>query len=187
MKKLGIAVAALVAAQLLSGCFVMRESGWSKDKVKAGDSTTFKAALLGTGEADSHFFILPRLDGDISIRRPVLDPKEVLGKRRKLVEDAQLGAIAVDSGNGCDAGIAVPRRGPPDTRAYKTTKEIPAPENKFVDATFRAKVADSSLGGPVFGVVYIGYWDDDGDGIPEDNDQDSINCTGFSSSAFLVK
>ena len=188
MKKIGVVATALVAAQLLSGCFLLREAGWSKDKVKAGDATTFKASLIGSGEEAAYFFILPRLEGDISVRRPVFDPKAVLGKRRKLVEDAQLGAIAVASGNGCDAALAQPRQGPsPPSRAYKTSKEIPAPENKFVDATFRAKVAESALKGPVFGVVYVGYWNDDGDGIPEDNDQDAINCSGFSTSGFLTR
>ena len=34
---------------------------------------------------------------------------------------------------------------------------------------------------------YVGYWDDDGDGIPEGNDDDQINCTGFTTSGFQVK
>jgi hypothetical protein len=191
-KRLSAVVIALAAAQLFSGCFFLRESNWTKDKVKAGKATTFEAKLIG-GDADpSHFFILPRLEGDdVSIRKPVFDAKEKLGPQKSLVEDAVLGQVAVDSGQGCDASIVPdsPRQGPTaPSRAYKTANEISSANNKFVTATFKAKVAEGTAPGTgEVGVVYVGYWDDDGDGIPEDNDDDAINCTGFTTSAFLVK
>jgi hypothetical protein len=188
-KRLSAVVLALVAAQLLTGCYFLRESNWTKDRVKAGKSTTLEAKLIGGSADPSHFFIMPRLEGDVSIRKPHFDTQEKLGPQKTLVEDAVLGAVAVDSGQGCDASIVPePRRhGPqPASRAYKTANEIPAASNKFVTSTFKAKVAPSQTGA-VVGVVYVGYWSDDGDGIPEGNDDDSINCTGFTTSAFMVK
>jgi len=187
-KKFLAIVVALVAAQLLSGCYLLRESNWTKDKVEAGKSTTFEAKLVGTSADPSRFFILPRLSGDVDIRKPVFDTKEKLGPPKQLVEDAVLGQVAVDTGEGCDASIVPPPRQGPATpsRAYKTPNPVQTLENKFVTATFKAKVAASQQSG-VPGVVYVGYWDDDGDGIPEGNSDDAINCTGFTTSAFLVK
>ena len=186
-KKFCAVVIALVAAQILSGCYLLRESNWTKDKVQAGKSTTFEAKLVGTSADPTRFFILPRLDGDVQIRKPVFDTKEKLGPPKQLVEDAVLGQVAVDTGSGCDASVVPPPRQGPSipSRAYKTPNPVQSLENKFVTATFKAKVAASQPTG-VAGVVYVGYWDDDGDGIPEDGD-DAINCTGFTTSAFLVK
>ena len=183
--KLPAVVGALVAALLLGGCYGLRESNWTKDKVEAGKATTFQAKLLGGSGNPSHFFIMPRLQSDeVSIRKPVFDVKEKVGTRKKLVEDAVLGQVAVDTGEGCDAGAGSLSEQP---RAYKTANEIVPAEGKFVDATFKAKVASGATGDQVGGVVFVGYWDDDGDGIPEGTNDDAINCTGFTSTAFLVK
>jgi hypothetical protein len=187
MKKLPVVAGALVVAQLLSGCYVLRESNWTKDKVEIGKSTTFEAKLVGTSANSTRFFILPRLAGDVSIRRPVFDTKEKVGSRKKLVEDAVLGQVAVDTGVGCDASVVPPRRGPSvPSRAYKTPNPVPSANNKFVISSFKAKLDPSQTSG-VAGVVYVGYWDDDGDGIPEGNNDDVINCSGFTTAAFLVK
>ena len=187
MKKLIAVAVALVAAQLLSGCYILRESNWTKDKVSAGAASTFQAKLVGSGGEPSRFFILPRLEGDHSIRKPLFDTKEKLGPAKQLVEDAVLGQVAVDTGDGCDAAIVSPRRGPTvPSRAYKTPNPVAAPANKFITSTFKAKVSPTELTGLV-GVVYVGYWSDDGDGIPEGNAEDAINCTGFTTSAIVVK
>ncbi len=185
-KRLSAIVIALVAAQLLGGCYGLRESNWTKDKVKPGKSTTFQAHLLGGGAADpTHFFILPRLESDdVSIRKPIFDTKEKLGPAKNLVEDAVLGQVAVNTGEGCDAG-ASSLSGQP--RAYKTANPVTSADGKFVDATFKAKVAGGATDAEVGGVVLVGYWDDDGDGIPEGTNDDAINCTGFTSTAFLIK
>ncbi len=95
-----------------------------------------------------------------------------------------LGQVAVDTGDGCDAGASGLLSQP---RAYKTANPVVSAQGKFVDATFKAKVASGATDIEVGGVVLVGYWDDDGDGIPEGTNDDAINCTGFTSTAFLIK
>lgn len=184
-KGLSAIVIALAAAQLLGGCYGLRESNWTKDKVTPGKLTTFQAHLLGGSADPTQFFILPRLESDdVSIRRPTFDTKEKLGPAKKLVEDAVLGQVAVDTGVGCDAGDSNLSGQP---RAYKTANAVTSAPGKFVDATFKAKVANGATDSQVGGVVLVGYWEDDGDGIPEGTTDDAINCTGFTSTAFLIK
>jgi hypothetical protein len=63
-----------------------------------------------------------------------------------------------------------------------------AKQNKFVDAKLKVKRTSDDQSG-FAGVIISGEWLDDGDGVPEDPGatDDEIDCTGETTTSFLMK
>lgn len=186
-RKVLVIVAALVATQLLSGCFFLRELTWNKDKLAPGDKTNATISLQAIDDGpDGYFFVLPALESDLRYKGANFDQTRALGNRQRMVEDTVLGNEAFDQ---CVSLFAGPRlRGPgSDVTAFRTEGVVADNrENKFVEARLKVRAPGSSDAPGGFGVVFTGIWVDDGDEIPEADD-DQIDCTGFSSTSLLPK
>ena len=189
-KKLSIVIGALVAAQLLSGCYFLRELDWKKDIVPRGESTKATINLQPSGEEETSYFFMGMAGKGtgFTVKRPVFDVQDVTGQEQKLIEDNSLGEFIEN-----DCGVVIPTgsvRGPGiPSVLWRTENEVDGGrENRFVDVRLKAKRA-SNDGGGFAGVVITGRWIDDGDGVPEDPDttDDSISCTGQSTTSFLMK
>lgn len=197
-KKLFAVVIALVAAQVFSGCYLLRELSWDTDKVKPGDKTTATIGLQGSGstmmargatEQEGRFFlvVLAESSEGIAIKRPTFDSNDQLGAKEKLIRDDALLEFAFDQPP-CDGLIPFRRQGTGPGGAWRTESTVPNTE-KFIQAKLKAAVADDAPGGGIFGLVASGEWIDDGDDIPEDpgSSEDEITCTGFTTTSFGVK
>jgi hypothetical protein len=201
-KKISAVVFALVAAQLLSGCFVLRELNWSTDKVKPGNKTTATisftpsgsspAALTRGAPSNTHFFLAvlgPTSDG-VTFKRPKFDSDDVTNQKEKLTSDDEMFDYALQN-ESCNSVLAVITRGGsgPPGELWRSQDPVNSNTNEFVEAKLKAKVDDEAPGGGFFGFVFSGYWDDDGDGVVEDpaTSDDVIECAGQTSTSFLVK
>jgi hypothetical protein len=198
-KKLLAVVVALVAAQVFSGCYVLRELSWDKDRVKPGETTTGTISLQGgvnparargLTAPQGHFFLAVAGENSagLSFRRPTFDVKDQTGQKEKLTQDSQLFDLAFDIGGGCTNFFTRRQQGGPPGQLWRTQDPV-ADANKIIQAKLKAKAADSSPGGGLLAVVASGEWIDDGDGVPEDpaSSDDEINCTGFSTTTLSVK
>lgn len=88
----------------------------------------------------------------------------------------------------CQLFVPPVRRGG-GTAVWSTQDPVTAEKpQKFVDVTLKAKRTSNEEGG-FGGVVITGVWADDGDGIAEDpgSTDDEIECTGESTTSFLMK
>lgn len=200
-RKLSVAIGALVAAQLLSGCYILREISWNKDKVNDGDKTTATIGLQPTGGSfgrvaargngtEGRFFLFAINENSegVDLRRPTFDSGDVTNQKEKLTRDNALRDLAADGG--CPIPIAFARQGPfSGGKVWRTDDDVSSATNKFVDAKLKAKVAQDAPDGGFFGLIASGIWVDDGDGVPEDPDStdDEIDCTGFTTTTFQVK
>ncbi|MDQ2675411.1 MAG: hypothetical protein M3Y34_01260 [Actinomycetota bacterium] len=204
-KRVLAVVVALVAAQVFSGCYFLRELSWSVDKAKPGEKTVATVGLQptggpsmrllrGPGSGDSYFFLgaAGELTEGIEFKRPIFDSKDVTGQKEKLIADPELYDLAFEDGP-CGSLITAPiRRGggfPVPGVAYRTEGTVSSDTRKFVEAKQKVKVDNGAPGGGFFGLMFSGEWIDDGDGIPEDPEttDDEISCTGFSTTTFQVK
>ena len=189
-KKLIVCVGVLVAAQLLSGCYFLRELNWSKDVVPKGENTKATIGLQPSGdeEADYFFMGLAGKGAGFTLGVPTFDSKDVSGQKQKLVEDAELNGLI---GENCDLFIPQARRGAVGGSLLWRTEDpvTAAKEQRLVDATLKAKRQAPGEGGGFVGIFITGFWSDDGDGIPEDpaSTDDEIECTGESTTSFLMK
>ena len=201
-RKLFAVVVALVAAQVFSGCYVLRELNWDKDKIDPGEKSTATIGLQGagntttaaiargaTGDAGRFFLaVVGEGSGGFDISRPTFDSKDQLGAKEKLTRDDELLDLAFDDGP-CSGLLPFRRQqGAPPGRAWRTQDDVES-TNKFIESKMRAKVADDAPGGGFFGFVVSGQWIDDGDDVPEDPDtsDDEISCTGFTTTTFKIK
>lgn len=191
MRKL-LAVGALaIAVTAFSGCFVLREAGWSVDRVKPGDSTKLTIGLQPSGSGDGstgYFFMtFPNEHSDgIHIVHPVFDAGGVLGNPKNMVRDDVLRQEIIDEDECSGAGPGVDENFP----VWRTNHQVNSSAvRKLVDATLKAKTNQSASGGGAFGVLTTGDWADDGDGIPEpsSSSDDEISCNGFATTGFNVK
>ncbi len=182
-KKILAVVGALVAAQLLSGCFALQQFNWSDGKVKAGDNVTGDITLIGNGapgDEKSYFWVyLDRalIDDGTTIKKVRFDSKKTLAKKPvKMVEDPALAAAYEEVG--CQFAPTL------EGTLYRTKKRVSSATRKLPHATFKLKTSDESIG--YIGFVTTGDWLDDGDKVPEDPDttDDEISCTG-STTTFL--
>lgn len=199
-KKLSVIVFALVAAQIFSGCYVLREIGWSKDKIKEGEKTKATISLQSSNSGsktlrgvagEGRFFLASFAEQSegLSLKRPIFDVGNVIGQKEKLVQDDALADLVFTDEN-CPTPVTA-RRGPgpsPDT-LWRTEGDVNENPNKFVDTRLTAKVANGAPGGGLFGLIYTGAWIDDGDGVPEDpaTTDDEIFCSGIATTTFVVK
>jgi hypothetical protein len=192
-KKVLAIVVALVAVQLVSGCYQLREFDWSKDQVKPGDATTGRISLTGVDDkVDGRFFIFVSvLSEDLAAKFPSAswDTNGVFGKPKKMVKDSGLVTAARDYG-GCDGVFVRRQHGPPPIveLAFVTRKNVRDDAPRFVEAELRSKLANGATSGPI-GNVATGEWIDDGDGVPEDPDMtdDEIDCTGSVTTSYGAK
>jgi hypothetical protein len=190
-KKVLAVVVALVAAQVLSGCYFLRELNWNKDIVPKGEDTTATVGLQPSGEpkSTSYFFMGATGKGvGFTLGRPVFDSKDVTGQKQKLIEDNSLGDAI---GGNCDVFTPVRSvRGPGvPSELWRTDEEVHADTNKMVQAKLKAKRNSANEGGGFAGLIITGEWEDDGDGIPEDPEtsDDEIMCTGESTTSFILR
>src|SRR5690349_20025108 len=103
-KKLLVCVGALVAAQLLSGCYVLRELDWNASKIKNGDKATATLGLQGTDTNTANIFARGGTPGEgrvflaalgeggdgLTFKRPTFDSTDQIGAKEKLTEDPDL-------------------------------------------------------------------------------------------------
>ncbi len=189
-KKLIVCVGALIAAQVLSGCYFLRELNWSKDIVPKGENTTATIGLQPSGaDDDTHFFIVFVGKGaGFTPKAPVFDAANEHGLKEKLVPDSAIGDFLDEN---CQTfAPSGARRGPPGLGAWRTEDVVPSDkENKLVDAKLKIKRDSPNGGGGFGGLILTGEWVDDGDGNVEDPDasDDVISCTGEATTSFLLK
>lgn len=189
-KKLIFAAAVLVAAQVLSGCYSLREFTWSDDRVEPNGGTRATVSLTPVDDGDDgHFFIRITGIADVSTKflRPVFDSRNQIGQRQSMVRDSVLASEAGD--DGCQ-GISSVRGGGGSSAffetAFRTEDPVSDATRKFIQATFNSRVGQDAAGG-FLGVVETGIWrDEDSDGVPE-ADNDTITCSGGSSTSYVVK
>lgn len=185
-------VLALVATQLLSGCYVLRELDWSKDKIGKGEKSTARIGTVGANLGDpGRVFVLGFFDTEnVSVKSAKFDTKKAIGKTKKLVADDELLSIAGNE-DSCFGAVPVRRGAGGGTTGVKLfrSKGVVKETGKFVDASLTLKAANNNDGGVAIGSVGMGYWIDDGDGVPEDPDasDDEIGCSGTSSTVVLKK
>jgi hypothetical protein len=200
-KRLLVVVGALVAAQVLSGCYFLRELNWTKDKLDPGGSSTAKIGLQPSGSVmarggnDGYFFLTVLGEGNgIDFNRPVFDTSDVTGQREKLTRDNALRDFVYESGECGPFGVFRERaeRGNVPAILWRTESPISsAPSRKFLNAKLKANASQDASG--FGGIVSTGQWIDDGDGVPEEEDNDPntqddrISCTGQTTTSILVK
>ena len=188
-RKIGAVVVALVATQLLSGCYLLRELDWSQDKVDSGESTTATIGTVGSDATEEgRLFVLGFFETEgFKLTGAKWDTTEKLGGTKELVRDDELLEIAGQD-DSCFGGV--PLRGVigPATRLFRTNGVVKE-TSKFVDASLKAKAPNGNQGDGMVGIVAMGQWIDDGDGTPEDpeSSDDEISCTGSSSTAVFKK
>jgi hypothetical protein len=189
-KKILAVVVALVAAQLLSGCYFLRELNWSKDNVPKGESTKATIGLQSTDEAkfDSYFFLIAVGEGaGFTFKSPVFDAEDVTGQRQKLIADSSIGDFIGDQ---CQLfAPPISGRGPVEAPIWRTENEVSSDTQKMIVAELKAKRDAPNQGGGFGGLVITGEWIDDGDGNIEDPEttDDVVQCTGESTTSFLLK
>jgi hypothetical protein len=200
-KRLLVVVGALVAAQVLSGCYFLRELNWSKDKVEPGGSSVARIGLqpssdvMARGGDDGYFFLTVLGDGEgIDFNRPVFDTADVTGQREKLVRDNALRDFVYENGNCGPFGVFRERveRGGVPAILWRTANPInSAPSRKLLNAKLKATAAQDSTG--FGGIVSTGQWIDNGDGVPQEEDSDpntqddQIRCTGQTTTSLPAK
>ena len=151
-------------------------------------STKATIGLQPSGDdAESYFFMgMAGKGAGFTPSRPVFDSENVTGQKEKLIVDDDLGEFVECSG----FLAARAQRGPsPGALIWRTENEVStAKETKFVDVKLKAKRNSNDQAGFV-GIIISGEWVDDGDGVPEDPDtsDDEIDCTGESTTSFLMK
>ncbi len=186
--KIFAVVVALVATQLLSGCYMLRELDWSKDKVGGGETSKARIGTIGTNSIDSgRIFVMGVFQTEgFKLKGAKWDTKGALGNTKKLVRDDELLELAA-SNDGCFGGVAF-RRGPGSAARLYRTKGLAEESTKFVDASLKAKAPNGNDGDVLVGIVATGIWIDDGDKVPEDpeSSDDEISCSG-SSTTFVQK
>lgn len=189
-KKLIVCVGTLVAAQVLSGCYFLRELDWSKDLVPKGENTTATIGLQPSGaNDDTHFFIVFVGEGEgFTPKAPVFDAENERGLKEKLTPDSTIGDFLEESCQTFEPSAS--RRGASGLGVWRTEDVVPSDkETKFVEAKLKV-VRDSPNGGGGFGgLIITGEWIDDGDGNVEDPEttDDDISCTGEATTSFLLK
>jgi hypothetical protein len=184
-KRLLVVVGALIASTLLSGCWLMREASWTKDKVDPGEKTTLRVGLFPANEKENdRFFLGFAFKGEnVQFGPAKFDATGELGKPKKMIRDAALRDVIADDDL---CGDQLP--GEPSF-VFRTQNNVTDDTRKFIEATLRARTPRSADGGGAGGFLVTGGWRDDGDGIPEDPDlsDDELACTGVSQSAFVIK
>jgi hypothetical protein len=186
-KRVGVVVAALVAATALSGCWGLREAFWTKDKLQPREKTTLRVGLIpsGAGEPGRFFLGLLLKNAGMSFGPAKFDATGELGRPKKMVRDSELAQALGDFGS-CDGPFPLP--GTPNI-LFRTRGNVSSDTRKFVDATMRARAAGGRQGGGAGGFVVTGNWVDDGDGVPEDPDttDDVLECTGLSTTVVIKR
>lgn len=183
--KIGAVVLALVAAQLLSGCYLLRGLDWSTNKVGPGDTSKATIELQGTGdEVNGRYFVYALLLGDgAKPKGGEFDSTEkVYNKAKDLVEDANLASVASVRASCQPPTSPIRRRGALEGYAFRTKGSVKE-TIKFIESTLKVRQSGSSTDTGLFGWVFTGEWEDDGDDLPEDPEStdDIIECTGISS------
>lgn len=187
-KKLLVIVGALIAAQVLSGCYFLREINWSKDLVPKNKSTKATIGLQSTDATeDSHFFLGMQGKGaGFSLKKPVFDSRDDANLKQKMVEDLSLGELI---GSECDLFSPTGARGPSTGGIWRTDEEVKSVKaEKMLQVKVKAKRLSNDSGG-FAGIVVTGFWRDDGDGVAEDpgSSDDEFGCTGEATTSFLMK
>jgi hypothetical protein len=187
-RKLLAVAGALVAAQLLSGCYFLRELDWNKDIVPKGESTKATIGLQPTGDPEGTYFFIGAAGegGGFSFKRPVFDAGDVTGQKQKLIEDNAIGGFIDEQ---CQTFVPpISRRGPGGV-IWRTENEVSSEIEKLIVAKLTAKRDAANQGGGFGGLVITGEWIDDGDGNVEDPEStdDEIRCTGESTTSFVMR
>jgi hypothetical protein len=176
-----------LAAFTLSGCFVMRTLTYTKDKVDAGDKTTALISVEGQTEGDEFpFFFLFSEGGSKVTNGGTLDTAGIADGPAALTRHDELIPAAEDT---CPP--------PPSSKGPGTGAEsIVATDspftvhngNKLMDAKLPIKASTHSPGGDALG-IYMGTWNDDGDGVVEDpgSSDDSYDCQPPYLSSILIR
>jgi hypothetical protein len=187
-KRLLVIVAALVATTALSGCWALRESYWTKDKVKPGGGTTLKLGLFPTGDQEpAHFFFGFLYKGaGMQFGPAKFDATKQLGRTKRMVRDGALADAFVDYGI-CDE--LVPGLPVPPQVMFRTRNAVGSNTNKFIEATLRGRVSRGQADAGAAGIVVAGAWLDDGDTVPEDPvaTDDAYECTGVATTAVVKR
>jgi hypothetical protein len=187
-RKLFAVVGALVAAQLLSGCYFLRELNWSKDIVPRGESTKATIGLHPTGSPETSYFFLGAAGegAGFSFKAPVFDANDVTGQKQKLVEDDAIGEFIDEQ---CQTFAPPISRGGSAGSLWRTENEVSSEQEKLIVAKLKAKRNAPNQGGGFGGLVITGEWIDDGDGNVEDPEStdDEILCTGESTTSFVMR
>jgi hypothetical protein len=188
-RKTGAVVVALLATQLLSGCYLLRELDWSQDKVDGGESSTASIGTVGTNATEKgRVFVLGFFETEgFKLTGAKWDTGEVLGGTKDLVRDDALLELAGQD-ESCFGGVPIRGGAGPSTRLFRTNGLVKE-TSKFVDASLKAKAPPGNAGDAMVGIAAMGLWIDDGDDVPEDPDSsdDEISCTGSSTTAVLKK
>ncbi|MDX6585762.1 MAG: hypothetical protein QOI31_235 [Solirubrobacterales bacterium] len=188
-KKISAVVIALVATQLLSGCYFLRELNWSQDVVPKGKNSTATIGLQPSGADDDTYFFMGMVGkgSGFTPKAPTFDAENVAGLKEKLIADNSIGDLLDEN---CQTFAPAVRRGPPGLAVWRTEDVVPSDkETKLVVAKLKAKRDSPNQGGGFAGLILTGEWVDDGDGVPEDpgSTDDAITCTGESTTSLLLK
>jgi hypothetical protein len=185
-KAVGAGILAVGLAFVLSGCFVMRTLTYTKDTVQAGEKTTAKISVIGTGSdmlaargvGDEHpFFFLASQAGSVLTNGGTFDTKGRFDGPVALKKDNVLRDNATEA---CESTTpAAARRGPPPFIYTAVTTEDPfdaTNERKFIDAKVPIRAADANTVDAM--AIFMGTWVDDGDGEPEPQEasDDEYGC-----------
>ena len=186
-KKLVVGVGALVAAQIFSGCYFLREINWNPDLAPKRESTKATISLQSSDEAEpSYFFLGETGKGDgFAFKRPVFDSKDLTGQKQKLIVDEEIGEFL----DACQTFSPPVARGAGAPTIWRTEDEVSDTDpEKFVELKLKAERASNVAGG-YGGLIITGQWIDDGDGVVEDPEstEDQFACTGEATTTFLLK
>ena len=182
-RQVGAILAAAVLMTALSGCWVLRESFWTVDKVKPGNATKLRLGLAASDNNDppGRFFMALNFksSGGIKLRPAFFDSTGVLGNPKKMVKDLDLLAFLGDE-DVCDSILS-------GGTLYRTQGNVSSDTRKFIEASLRAKTPNGSDGGGFGAQITTGEWRDDGDLIPEPDPEDEYECSGEATSGFVIK
>ena len=189
-KKVLAIVVALVAAQLLSGCYFLRELTWSKDVVPKGENSKATVGLQPSGAEDDTYFFMGIVGKGFGFtpKTPTFDAENVAGLKEKLTPDSSIADLIEENCSFFAPPIA--RGGFPGLAVWRTEDVVPSDkETKLVVAKLKAERDSPNGGGGFAGLIFTGEWVDDGDGEVDDPDSsdDIIECTGESTTSLLLR
>jgi hypothetical protein len=192
LKQVGALAAAGVVALAVSGCYAFSGLTISKSALKPGQSSAVTAtAYSGSGQADKDvFFLLVALpnnftggdtsDDPLVARAGKFDTKGVIYRKPKaLTADTAIRDALVANG-GC--GTFDFSDAPTDRFVVLATanrvKQTAA--KRQVTSTYKLKQIREATENinPQAMITAVGFWDDDGDNVPEPGGIGELNCTG---------
>jgi hypothetical protein len=193
-----------MAALVFSGCFTFAGINWSALKLRPGDKTVATVFTRPAGKttgfpSPSHrdyvfFWVGLPLDSSSQPALQLLsqgrrfDVTKKFGNHpRKLVSDNQLRDYFVNNGECGD----FPTDSDHAYRVVRTVSEVFDKRKPGARAVSKLPFKQVSLLDPNFfnqGIVTVaaGFWNDDGDGVPESSDDD-LGCEGGAESFLFMK